>query len=91
LQKQAIITGESLDAALAVFSDRNDYHHLNKEVEQEFEKLEQRAEECLNHLHTIESDVFAYSLGEGKIIVKNQKYWPPGENGLTLVNLRQLW
>jgi hypothetical protein len=91
LQKAKIISGESLEAALAVFSDRNDYHHLNRDVEQEFQKLEQRAEECLNHLHSIESDVFAYSLAQGKIVVKNQKYWPPGEKGLTLVNLRQLW
>lgn len=91
IHKAGIIADASLEAALAVFSDRNDYHHLNKDVERELQRLETRAEECLNHLHTIESDVFAYTHADGKIVVKNLKNWPPGENGLTQVNLRQLW
>ncbi len=50
------------DAALAVLSDRNGFHHLNKDVEGDYEKLEKRAEDCVNLLHIIESDVFAHSL-----------------------------
>src|SRR5262245_32843577 len=35
-----VVSATSSDAALAVMADRNNFHHLNKEVEQEFLKLE---------------------------------------------------
>ena len=91
LHKAGVISADALAAALSVFSDRNDYHHLNKDVEQEYQKLSERAEECVNHLHTLESEVFAYTMGEGKVIVKEPKYWPPGGDGLIQGYLRQLW
>ena len=91
LEKQKVLSSASVLAALAVFSDRNNYHHLNREVHQEYEKLESRAEECVNHLHTIESEVFAYTVSDGKIIPKEPRYWPPFGDGLSQVYLRQLW
>ena len=91
LRRKRFISEGALAAALSVLSDRNDFHHLNKIVEQDYEKLESRAEECVNHLHTIESEVFAYSLGDkGDIVLKQPGYWPPGSSGLAPVNLRQI-
>ena len=93
LHREKIISAEALAAALAILSDRNDFHHLNKQVTQDYEKLEARAGECINHLHTIESEVFAYSIGEepGKVALNKPEYWPSGGEGLAQVNLRQLW
>jgi hypothetical protein len=93
LQREKLISIQTRDAALAILDCRNDFHHLNRQVEQEYRKLETRAEECINHLHTIESEVFAYSFGEepGKVTLKKPEYWPSGGPGLTQVNLRQLW
>lgn len=92
LRNNNVVSQTALDAAISVFAERNDYHHLNKDVEQDFQELEKRAEACMNHLHTIESEVFACSLDEpGKITPQKPQYWPEGDPGLILVNLRQLW
>ncbi len=92
LNREGIISMDSLNAVLAVFRDRNDFHHLNKDVEQDNAKLEAMAEDCINRLHTIESEVFAWAIGEkGDVIVHTPAYWPSDEPGTVKVNLRQLW
>jgi len=93
LHREGFLLDRSLSAALAILSDRNDFHHLNKSVEQDFEKLEARAAECINELHAIESEVFAFSFGPepGKVALKKPDYWPSGGPALAQVNLRQLW
>jgi hypothetical protein len=91
LLAEKIVGPPAQDAALAVLSDRNDFHHLNKEVEQDYQKLEQRAEECVNLLHTIESDVFAHSFHAGSIVPKHSERWPNAGDGLARANLRQKW
>lgn len=93
LHGEGLLSDQALTAALIILSDRNDFHHLNKSVEQEYEKLEARAADCVNQLHTIESEVFSYSFGPepGKVTLKRPDYWPSGGPGLAQVNLRQLW
>ena len=94
LRRKNIISAASLDAALTIIDDRNDFHHLNKDVEQDFQKLETRAEQCINLIHTLESEVFAYSFTEddpGKVEFAKPEYWPSSGPGLAQVHLRQLW
>jgi len=93
LNREGLLSDTALAAALAILSERNDFHHLNKSVEQEYKKLESRAADCINQLHTIESEVFAYSFGPepGKVALEKPDYWPSGGEGLAQVNLRQLW
>jgi hypothetical protein len=92
LREANVVSDAACNAAFSIFAERNDYHHLNKQVEQDFQELEKRAEECMNHLHAIESEVFAYSFDEpGKITPRKPEYWPEGGPGLVRVNLRQLW
>ena len=92
LLRERIISSAVCEAAVSVLSDRNDFHHLNRQIEKDFLKLELRAQECINHLHTIESEVFAYSLDEpGKVTLHTPEYWSSGGAGLAQVNLRQLW
>lgn len=71
--------------------DRNDFHHLNREVEQDYRQLEARATECLESLFSIESALFEYELIEGgKICPINPQYWPtdPDEPSLLFVYAR---
>jgi len=92
LTKEAIVSHTAAQAALDVLDKRNDFHHLNKDIEQDFAKLEVRAENCVNHIYAIESEVFAYSFDEpGKITPHNPKYWPPSGPGLVRINARQCW
>jgi len=41
-----IISDTALAAALSILDDRNDFHHLNTDVEQDYQKLESRTVEC---------------------------------------------
>ena len=93
LHREGFLPDRSLAAALAILSDRNDFHHLNRSVERDYEKLECRAAECINELHAIESEIFAYSFGPepGKVALGKPDYWPSEGSGLAQVNLRQLW
>ena len=89
LVTEKIVDAPVCDAALAVLSDRNDFHHLNKEVEQDYRKLERRAEVCVNLLYTIESRVFDHSFDTGSIVPKHPERWRDAGNGLTHAYLRQ--
>ena len=76
LKNAGVISEVVADAFNIVHSeDRNNFHHLNNDVEQDHEKLAARALECLDALYTVESEVFAYDLHEGQIKPKNEIYW----------------
>lgn len=69
--------------------DRDDFHHLNKDVAMDREKLEKRAEECLSDLYDIESDLFGFGIENGAVTPFKPQYWPlPNADGLTRVFLR---
>ena len=82
-----------LDAAVAILEGRNDVHHLNKQVPRGYQDLETRAEQCVNHVHMIEAEVFAYYFCDepGKLALKKPEYWPSDGPGLAQVSIRQLW
>ncbi|MBK8909104.1 MAG: hypothetical protein IPM60_14815 [Rhodospirillales bacterium] len=92
LHKKKVVSSAVCDAAVSMFADRNDFHHLNRQVEQDHRELEARARKCVNHLHTIESEVFAYSFDEpGKLTYHKPEYWPLCGRDMARVRLRQLW
>ena len=93
LHRKGLLSDQALDAAVAILAGRNDFHHLNREVPQDYRRLETHAEQCINHLHKIESEVFAYSFSDepGKLALKKPEYWPSGGPGLARVGIRQLW
>jgi hypothetical protein len=93
LHREGLLSDQALNAAVAILAGRNDFHHLNKQVLQGYQNLETRAEQCVNHLHVIESEVFAYSFSDkpGKLALKKPEYWPSGGPGLAQVGIRQLW
>ena len=82
LSKRKLITEDVADAFLAIHGkDRNNFHHFNKEIEDNIQSLETRAEDCLKRLNTIESNIFAYSWTEQGFKPKYAKYWHKKENG----------
>jgi hypothetical protein len=94
LRDRDVLSAPAFDAATKILNDRNDFHHLNKDVEQDFRKLEERAAECINLLHSLESEVFAYSYTAetpGQVVLSKPEYWPSPAPGQAHVHLRQLW
>ena len=77
--KQLTTRGKLTDELAIWFSKiwqaRDDYHHLNPQIEQDRQKLELLAKEKLVSLKRIEEELFAYSTREGKLIPKYPKYW----------------
>ncbi len=86
-----VISGHAYKAALDIYSDRNDFHHLNAEVTQEYGMLELRAKNCIQDMHTIESDLFGVEFSKGKIVPEKPEYWPSRDSEHVFVNLRQRW
>ncbi len=76
LFKKNIIHSDTLKAARSIYTGRNDFHHMNKFVETNYQKLSEIALDCLNNICTIETDVFAYEFDNGKLIPRTPKYWP---------------
>ncbi len=94
LRDRDVLSDPAFVAATKILNDRNDFHHLNKDIEQDFRKLEERAAECINLLHLLESEVFAYSFAAetpGQVVLSKPEYWPSPAHGLTHIHLRQLW
>jgi hypothetical protein len=76
LADSSFVSHSICDAAVRIFADRNDFHHLNRDVEQEYFALESRALECIRDLHAIESEVFAYTVTEsGALRLAHPEYW----------------
>jgi hypothetical protein len=75
------ITDSCRDAFLRIWgNDRNTLHHINKDIPTDRFALAERAEECVNALYTIESEVFAFEILEnGAIAPKNRDYWPKSD------------
>ena len=92
LQKAGIISKAAMTAAVAVLDSRNAFHHLYSDVPQQYNELKARAEQCINHLHTIESEVFAYSIEvPGQMTLHKPEYWPSTGPGFAQGRIRQLW
>ena len=87
LEKRGKIVGDLKAKFMELWQRRNDYHHLNPQVEQDRQKLEQLAKEKLSRLKQIEEELFAYSANNGKLVPKFPKYWDQ-KDGKVAVFLR---
>lgn len=92
LAEEGIVSSDAKIAAVAILQNRNDFHHLNKEIETDYQELETRGLDCLANLHTIESDIFSYSFVNGTISPHKPRYWPKieGDTNRVQVQLRNL-
>ncbi len=80
LIKAKKITKKIHESFLSIWEHRNDYHHLNPEIEKDKQYLEVLAKEKLEQLISIEKEIFSYSRNNRKLIPKYPKYWDI-ENG----------
>ena len=75
LLTRKFISPQIYDCFVMIWQTRDDYHHLNSNIETDRQKLESVAKEKLTLLNKIESDIFAFTVVEGKIKPTNLKYW----------------
>ncbi len=82
------ISKDLRDRFFKIWEKRDDYHHLNPKVETDRQRLEEIAYEKVLLLKEIESEIFAFSVIEGRLAPKNNKYWGVQQNGSVPVYLK---
>lgn len=75
LETRGKVSQELASVFTEIWKNRDDYHHLNPQIEQDRRKLELLAKEKLTKLKKIEQELFAFTINEGKLIPKYPKYW----------------
>jgi len=60
---------------IKIWENRNDYHHLNPDIERDRKKTEKLAKDKIQRLGRIESEIFGYNICHGKIVPHKPKYW----------------
>jgi len=88
LEKRKFISEEIGNKFLKIWEKRDDYHHLNSNIETEQKKLEEIAYEKVLLLKEIESEIFKFSFINGSLIPENKKYWKLQKNGTVPVFLK---
>ena len=73
---------------LKIWEKRDDYHHLNPNIETDRIELEKMAFEKILLLNKIESEIFKFSISDGKLIPDNKKYWDIKQDGTVPVFLK---
>jgi hypothetical protein len=88
LETRQFISKDIKDRFLSIWEKRDDYHHLNGTIETDRNKLEKYAYEKVYLLKEIESQVFKFSIIDGKLVPQNEKYWSLQPDGTVPVFLR---
>jgi hypothetical protein len=89
LEKRGLISTQGHAAFKQIWgNDRNTFHHLNENVEIDYQTLEARAEECVNALYELESEIFWYDLADEGVLPKHSEYWPKSGPDTVSVFLR---
>lgn len=88
LYTRQFISEEMKNKFLRIWEKRDDYHHLNPNIETDREKLEELAYQKVLLLKEIESKIFKFSVVDGKLVPENKKYWVLQQNGTIPVFLK---
>lgn len=84
LSARNVISGKLKKSLLRIWEKRDDYHHLNPNVEVDRQALEELAREKVRLLAEVESEVFRFTVADGKIIPEQPKYWKGSGNQVFL-------
>jgi len=76
LKKRGFIDDTFEKLCHSLWEDRDDYHHINQNIETDRQRLEQMALTKIRTLGELEKWVFQYSDTNGCITPKCPKYWP---------------
>lgn len=88
LETRQFISKDMKEKFLFLWDKRDDYHHLNPTIETDLQKLEALSYEKVSLLKEIESEVFKFSIVDGRLVPENRKYWAIQPNGSVPVFLR---
>lgn len=88
LETRQFISNSMREKFLLLWGKRDDYHHLNSTIETDCQKLEALACEKVSLLKEIESEVFKFTVIDGKLVPENRKYWFVQSDGTVPVFLR---
>ena len=88
LLNRNFISEELKNKFLKIWENRDNHHHLNPNIEVQRIKLEEISYEKVLLLKEIESEIFKFSLKNGKLIPENKKYWELHKNGTIPVFLK---
>lgn len=88
LETRQFIRKNIKEKFLSLWDKRDDYHHLNPTIETDRQKLEALAYNKLLLLKEIESEVFKFSIVDGRLVPENPKYWAIQSNGTVPVFFR---
>ena len=76
LAKRGFISAEAKESLSKIWEKRDDFHHLNQNVEMDRQELERLAKEKINLLAKIEREIFSVGVtGDGRIVLEKPKYW----------------
>ena len=75
LSRRNLISDELKGRFLEIWERRNDFHHINPNIERNREELAKLARGKAQLLVEIESAIFAYTVADGKLRPKHPKYW----------------
>ena len=76
------------DQLAELWSGRDDYHHLNSNIEQDRHSLQDLARKKAHLLMEIEKEIFDFTVNEGRLILKYPQYWDVDNIGQVQVFLR---
>ena len=88
LETRQFISKNMKEKFLSIWEKRDDYHHLNPTIEMDRQKLERLAYDKVSLLKDVESEIFRFSIVDGKLVPENTKYWTVQPNGTVPVFLR---
>ncbi len=84
LFKRNFISAKLKKSLLKIWERRDDYHHLKPNIKTDRQVLTELAREKAGLLAEIESEVFYFTVANGKIIPKYPKYWKASGNQVFL-------
>ena len=75
LSKRRFLTTTVKNQFNELWIGRDDYHHLNPNIEQDHNKLKELAGKKARLLMEIEKEIFGYTVNNGTLALKYPKYW----------------
>ena len=75
LHKRRFLSATVKDKLTDLWSGRDDYHHMNSNIEQDRYKMQDLARRKARLLMEIEKEVFGFTANEGKLTLKYPQYW----------------
>ncbi|PKB70690.1 MAG: hypothetical protein BZY87_09185 [SAR202 cluster bacterium Io17-Chloro-G6] len=88
LSNRRFLDADVKDQLAHLWTGRDDYHHLNPNIERDRLKLEELARAKARLLMEIEKEVFGFTVSEGRMRPKHPQYWDIDDKNQAQVFLR---